>query len=224
MMPPRCLCEARTCFDFSCRKYFDRRAQSYVTPSWYPTKIETGRVVPTWNYATVHAWGRPRVIQDVDWIRAQVEALTGQQERMMQQPWSVSDAPEPYIAAQLRGIVGIEIEITRIEGKWKVSQNRNEADRAGVGEGLLAGGEAAREMAALVMSRVGARDVAREGPQLRRSAIEHERDRVRFEPARAHANQKPQRVRPDEVVLNIEPILAELGGLIHRAPQTFTRL
>lgn len=128
-------------------------AQSYVTPSWYPAKRETDRVVPTWNYATVHAWGRPRVIHDVDWIRAQVEALTGQQERMMQQPWSVSDAPEPYIAAQLRAIVGIEIEITRIEGKWKVSQNRNEADRAGVAEGLLAGSDAAREMSALVMSR-----------------------------------------------------------------------
>ncbi len=127
--------------------------QAYVTPSWYPTKHQNGRVVPTWNYSTVHAWGRPRVIHDVDWIRSQVEALTGQQERTMHRPWSVSDAPEPYIAGQLRGIVGIELVISRIEGKWKVSQNRNDADRAGVAAGLLAGGETARSMSALVTSR-----------------------------------------------------------------------
>jgi transcriptional regulator len=109
--------------------------------------------VPTWNYSTVHAWGRPQVIDDVEWIRGQVESLTGQQERTMHEPWSVSDAPEPYITAQLRGIVGIEIAITRIEGKWKVSQNRNDADRAGVAAGLLAGGEEERAMSALVLSR-----------------------------------------------------------------------
>ncbi len=127
--------------------------QCYVTPSWYPTKQQNGRVVPTWNYATVHAWGRPQVFDDVDWIRGQVEALTEQQERTMHPPWSVSDAPELYIAAQLRGIVGIEIPISRIEGKWKVSQNRNEADRAGVAAGLLAGNDAAREMSRTIKAR-----------------------------------------------------------------------
>ena len=125
--------------------------QAYVTPSWYPTKRETGRVVPTWNYATVHAWGRPRVIEDAAWIRAQIAALTGQMEGPRAEPWAVDDAPEPFVAAQIRAIVGIEILIARIEGKWKVSQNRTAADQAGVVAGLRSeGGPTAAPMAALV--------------------------------------------------------------------------
>ncbi len=129
--------------------------QAYVTPSWYPTKRETGRVVPTWNYATVHAWGHPEVIEDAEWLRRQIDALTRQQEQPRQQPWAVDDAPAPFVAAQIRGIVGIEIPIGRIEGKWKVSQNRSAMDQAGVAAGLLAEGSAHETLAALVAQRSG---------------------------------------------------------------------
>jgi transcriptional regulator len=111
-------------------------ADAYVTPSWYKTKKETGKVVPTWNYATVHTWGRPRVIDDATWLRANVEALTRVHEAGRPVPWEVNDAPADFIDVMLRGIVGVEIEIARIEGKWKVSQNRPEADRTGVYRGL----------------------------------------------------------------------------------------
>jgi transcriptional regulator len=121
---------------------------SYVTPSWYATKRETGKVVPTWNYVTVHAWGRPRVIEDAGWLRRQLDDLTASQENRRAPPWAVGDAPEPFIASQMKGIVGVEIPIARIEGKWKVSQNRAQADRAGVVAGLTAEGDG--EMAELV--------------------------------------------------------------------------
>lgn len=124
--------------------------QQYVTPSWYATKRETGKVVPTWNYATVHAWGRPRVIDDPAWLEQQLHGLTHQQEAERPTSWTVDDAPAAYIAAQRKGIVGLEIPIRRIEGKWKVSQNRPEADREGVRRGLHGEGPAAAEMAALV--------------------------------------------------------------------------
>src|ERR1700742_2855841 len=101
----------------------------YVTPSWYATKRETGKVVPTWNYATVHAWGRPRVVNDDGWLRRQIEDLTASRENLREAPWSVSDGPPYFVAAQMRAIVGVEIPISRIEGKWKMSQNRPEADR-----------------------------------------------------------------------------------------------
>lgn len=126
--------------------------ESYITPSWYATKRESGKVVPTWNYATVHCWGRPAVMDDADWLRRQITALTDQQEARRTEPWRVTDAPEPFLAAQVRGIIGVEIPIARIEGKWKVSQNRVDADRAGVREGLLAEGGPA-EMAALIAER-----------------------------------------------------------------------
>jgi transcriptional regulator len=125
--------------------------QAYVTPSWYPSKAEHGKVVPTWNYATVHAWGTPRLIEDPEWLRAQVDALTRAQEEERTAPWSLEDAPRNFIDAQLRGIVGIEIPIARIEGKWKVSQNRPQADQQGVVDGLRA--ERASAMAALVAER-----------------------------------------------------------------------
>ena len=127
--------------------------QDYVTPSWYATKRETGKVVPTWNYATVHAWGRPRVIEDAEWLRRQIDDLTLSREHVRPEPWQVDDAPAPFVAAQIKGIVGVEIPIDRIEGKWKVSQNRPEADRLGVWEGFREEGGDGDEMAALVRER-----------------------------------------------------------------------
>ena len=127
-------------------------ADSYVTPSWYETKRETGKVVPTWNYAMVQVRGRVRVIDDKDWLAAQIAALTASQEGDRAEPWQVGDAPESYIASQIKGIVGIEIDIAAIDGKWKVSQNRPMADRVGVAAGLDAEGAQtdAAEMARLV--------------------------------------------------------------------------
>ena len=121
--------------------------QAYISPSWYPTKREHGKVVPTWNYIVVQAWGRPRVMDDADWLTAQIGALTTLQESGRAEPWSVADAPEPFIESQLRGIVGVELPIDRIEGKWKVSQNQPEANRRGVAEGLRGEGS---PMASLV--------------------------------------------------------------------------
>ena len=124
---------------------------SYVTPTWYASKHEHGKVVPTWNYAIVQAWGRPRVIEDAAWLGRQIRALTAHQERLRTEPWAVDDAPEPFVAAQIKGIVGIEIAIARIEGKWKASQNRPAADREGVAEGLeRQGDDASLAMARLV--------------------------------------------------------------------------
>jgi transcriptional regulator len=123
----------------------------YITPGWYETKRETGKVVPTWNYVMVQARGRPRVIEDAGWLRAQIEALTNRHERARAKPWAVGDAPDDFIAMQIKAIVGVEIEITDIAGKWKASQNRPAADRAGVIAGLEAlGDEASLEMASIV--------------------------------------------------------------------------
>lgn len=113
-------------------------SQAYITPSWYATKRETGKVVPTWNYVMVQARGRPRLIHDPAWLHANVTALTTRHEAGRAEPWAVSDAPESFIAAQLKGIVGLEIEITDLRGKFKQSQNRPEADRDGVAAGLAA--------------------------------------------------------------------------------------
>jgi transcriptional regulator len=127
--------------------------QDYVTPSWYATKRETGKVVPTWNYATVHAWGRPRVVNDDAWLRRQIGDLTDSRETLRAAPWKVEDAPADFVVAQMRGIVGIEIPIARIEGKWKMSQNRPEADRAGVIAGFRERGDAGEQIAAIVEER-----------------------------------------------------------------------
>jgi transcriptional regulator len=110
--------------------------EGYITPNWYTTKAETGKVVPTWNYAVVHAYGRPEVKDDAVWLRRHVGELTAQQEKAEARPWKVSDAPERYIEVMLRGIVGFRFVITRLEGKWKMSQNREIQDRASVVEGL----------------------------------------------------------------------------------------
>jgi transcriptional regulator len=129
--------------------------QQYVTPSWYPTKRETGKVVPTWNYATVHVWGRPRVVEEAGWLRRQIDELTASREDARAAPWHVADAPADFVAGQIKGIVGVEIPIERMEGKWKVSQNRPESDRVGVVRGLLAEGSEALPMATLVAERGG---------------------------------------------------------------------
>lgn len=124
---------------------------AYITPSWYATKQAGGEVVPTWNYTAVHARGRIRIIEDAQWLRAHLEQLTREQEAHFAEPWAVSDAPADYTERLMRGLVGIEIEITRLEGKWKVSQNRPPEDRAGVVAGLRAlGQDSARAMADLV--------------------------------------------------------------------------
>ncbi|RJF88451.1 FMN-binding negative transcriptional regulator [Oleomonas cavernae] len=131
--------------------------QAYVSPSWYATKAETGKVVPTWNYITVQVRGRPRLVDDPVWLRQQIGDLTRSQETGRPDPWAVEDAPAEYLATMIRGIVGMEIPIARIEGKWKVSQNRTAEDRAGVAAGLRAD-DAAAAMADLVAAWRGAAD------------------------------------------------------------------
>jgi transcriptional regulator len=122
----------------------------YITPSWYETKRETGKVVPTWNYTMVQAKGRAKVMDDA-WLGQQIEELTQALEQRREKPWAVGDAPADFIAMQRRAIVGVEIEILDIRGKWKTSQNRNAADRAGVVAGLGAiGDENAHAMAEIV--------------------------------------------------------------------------
>lgn len=128
----------------------------YVTPSWYATKRETGKVVPTWNYVHIQVRGRASVHDNAAFIREQIEALTGQQEGARAAPWAVDDAPEPFIAAQMRGIVGIEIAIESIAGKFKLSQNRQMSDREGVVEGLAAEPDASGPaMAAFIREKTG---------------------------------------------------------------------
>jgi transcriptional regulator len=126
--------------------------QTYITPSWYASKAEHGKVVPTWNYVVVQVRGVPQVLDDPEWLRVQIEELTRQREAARAEPWNVTDAPEPFIASQLRGIIGLEIPIARIEGKWKVSQNRPSADKEGVVRGLRAEGQSSA-MAAIVDER-----------------------------------------------------------------------
>ena len=128
----------------------------YISPNWYATKRETGKVVPTWNYVMVQAAGRPRVIEDAEWLRAQIGELTLTHEGMRPAPWAVSDAPADFVGMQIKAIVGVEIEIARIAGKWKVSQNRPAADRDGVIQGLIAEGEPmALDMAEIVRGEGG---------------------------------------------------------------------
>lgn len=111
---------------------------AYVTPSWYDSKREHGRVVPTWNYAVVHAHGTLRAMEDPAWLLAHLESLTDTHEGSREAPWRVSDAPADYVAGLTKAIVGFEMPIERLEGKWKVSQNRSNADREGVANGLAA--------------------------------------------------------------------------------------
>jgi transcriptional regulator len=127
--------------------------EGYITPNWYPSKAEHGKVVPTWNYAAVHAYGRAEAMDDVAWLRRHVGELTAQQEAGEAKPWAVTDAPESFIAGMARAIVGIRLPIARLEGKWKMSQNREMKDRAGVVEGLGRRDEGEdREIAEIVQS------------------------------------------------------------------------
>ena len=121
---------------------------AYVTPSWYATKRETGRVVPTWNYVTIHAEGRLHFFDEPARLLTLVKRLTERHESGRATPWAVEDAPADFIAAQLKGIIGFTLALTRLEGKWKMSQNRPAADRAGVVAGLSDAGRT--DVAALI--------------------------------------------------------------------------
>jgi transcriptional regulator len=125
---------------------------AYVTPSWYETKRETGKVVPTWNYAIVQVRGTAKVIDDQEWLAQQIADLTISQEGPRAAPWAVTDAPAPFIQSQIKGIIGLEIEISEIHGKWKVSQNRPVADRVGVAQGLESETANSSDMVRLVRS------------------------------------------------------------------------
>jgi transcriptional regulator len=114
---------------------------AYVSPGWYASKGQSGRVVPTWNYITVHAYGPLEVFDDSGRLLDIVDRLTKRHEAGQPSPWRVSDAPEPFVRAQLKGILGVRLPIARIEGKWKLSQNRNGEDRAGVADGLASSSE-----------------------------------------------------------------------------------
>jgi transcriptional regulator len=111
-------------------------AENYISPSWYASKREHGKVVPTWNYVTVHAYGAPRVVHDADWLRTLVAGLTDRHEAGRADRWQLEDAPADYVEKMLGAIVGVEIPVTRMIGKWKLSQNRSSADREGVIAGL----------------------------------------------------------------------------------------
>jgi transcriptional regulator len=113
---------------------------AYITPSWYATKRENGKVVPTWNSVTIHAYGLVEFFDDTERLRAIVTRLTEREERARAEPWAVTDAPADFIEGMLRGIVGFALPIARLEGKWKMSQNRPAQDRAGVAAGLEADG------------------------------------------------------------------------------------
>lgn len=124
---------------------------AYISPSWYPTKREHGKVVPTWNYAVVHAYGALRVIDDPAWLRSLLEELVSRYEAQSAVPWSIADAPADFIARMIGSIVGFEIVISRVQGKWKVSQNQPAVNRASVVDALRQRAEAdTLEMAHLV--------------------------------------------------------------------------
>lgn len=128
--------------------------QAYISPSWYATKAEHGKVVPTWNYAVVHAHGKLIVRDEPEWVRAQIESLTAQMETGMAQPWGLADAPAEFIDKLVGAVVGIEIPITRLAGKWKVSQNQPAANRHSVSEALLTdAAPTAAAMANLIQAR-----------------------------------------------------------------------
>lgn len=118
-----------------------RGPDSYITPNWYASKQEHGSVVPTWNYVTAHVYGELRVHDDVDFVRQSVHELTAKHEATRERPWAITDAPARYVEGQLRAILGVELLITRVNAKAKLSQNRPEADITGVVEGLRESGD-----------------------------------------------------------------------------------
>lgn len=124
---------------------------AYITPSWYPTKAETGKVVPTWNYAVAHAYGKLRIVEDQTWLHDHLKEFTAHNEAAFSTPWQLDDAPPDHIEKMIAAVVGIEMVITRLVGKWKTSQNQSAQNQAGVVRGLRArGGANAQEMADLV--------------------------------------------------------------------------
>jgi transcriptional regulator len=128
--------------------------QHYITPNWYPEKQESGKVVPTWNYVVVHAYGYLKIVEDSEWLLVHLANLTKIHEAESTVPWKIEDAPADYTASLTKGIVGLEMIIERLEGKWKVSQNRSEQDRNGVAKGLAELNTAeSLEMKALVEKR-----------------------------------------------------------------------
>ncbi|CUW08405.1 Protease synthase and sporulation protein PAI 2 [Serratia grimesii] len=129
--------------------------EGYISPGWYETKRQTGKAVPTWNYSVVQLRGVPRVTEDAGWLRQQLDGLTALQEGRQPEPWHIDDAPANYIAAQIKGIVGIEITVTHREGKWKMSQNRSAEDVDGVIAALRAGDAAQQQLADEVERRRG---------------------------------------------------------------------
>jgi transcriptional regulator len=129
--------------------------QAYISPALYPTKAETGKVVPTWNYEVLNVHGRLLIHDDPDWVLGLVTALTNRHEQDRETPWQVTDAPTDFTAAQLRAIVGVELAVSRVEGKAKLSQNQPERNRAGVIAGLT---ESASAVDRLVADRVAERD------------------------------------------------------------------
>ncbi len=129
--------------------------EHYVSPNWYPSKQDHGRVVPTWNYIAIHVYGRLEVIQDPELLREIVDDLTERFENDRAAPWRTADAPDDYIAGQLKGIIGLRLKVERIEAKTKLSQNKSAADRAGVAAGLREdGGDAAGIMAGKIETEI----------------------------------------------------------------------
>lgn len=126
---------------------------NYVSPSWYPTKAETGKVVPTWVYIAIHAHGRVRAVHEEAWLRRHIAALTDRHEAGRPVPWEVEDAPESFVGALVRGIVGLEMEVSRLEGAWKLNQHKGEADREGTRAGLATEGPAGAALAAALAKR-----------------------------------------------------------------------
>jgi len=112
--------------------------EAYIRPGWYPSKAEGGKVVPTWNYAIVHAYGRAEIIEDGAWLLRHVTELSAQQESPYELPWKTGDAPEQYLAAMVRGIVGVRVSVSRVDAKAKMGQNRETRDRLGAADGLAA--------------------------------------------------------------------------------------
>jgi transcriptional regulator len=130
---------------------------TYVSPTWYPAKQETGRVVPTWNYAAIHAYGYPTFFEDTERLRAVVTELTQRHEASFPSPWKVTDAPAAYIDSQLKAIVGFDFPILRLEGKQKFNQNRSAPDRTGVIQGLRAMGQERKNEVAELMEEIESR-------------------------------------------------------------------
>jgi transcriptional regulator len=113
---------------------------AYISPSWYATKEESGKVVPTWNYAVAHAYGRLKIHHDPTWVKSQLELLTQQNESRFPNPWTLADAPRDFTESLIKAIAGIEMTITKLQGKWKLSQNQPARNQAGVIDGLLSNG------------------------------------------------------------------------------------